>query len=350
MEEKLINLRKSMNSTTHKGRHFTEFQKSKIKKAILAKDRMMPSKVKRYLIFAITPITISLAMIFLIVEINKLTSNPESSHGGTNLETVKEDWEPRNEFVKENKVLFEILPDPALTAKKSYGYIFSFTESFETFNGKKMAIYATHKDSGLQITIQPPTTITQPSSGYDSLQRYTLFASAPLSGFWKFKVVLDEKVYGDVILYIRDAPTDENQDYLLDSNLKLVDYDNEGIAVELKKRGIEHELPSKLPVKIIGHEIVEGNPNNPYAPKNVVIQLNGEDGVLFTISADTADPDAFFHDEGRNSNQVISINGNKGLYMEGVVVKWIEEDVSYLFTSNERLSKETMIKIAESFK
>jgi hypothetical protein len=338
-----------MDSTTHKGTHFTEIQKRKIKNSIHGKEQVRTHKVKRYLVYTITPITLAVAAFLITFELTESPSNPDPSQGGIDSIMVEEDWEPRNQFIKEGKVLLAILPDPSLHAKKSFGYIFNFLEPFETYNGKTMAIYATHKDTGLQITIHPPEKITEPSPGYDSLERFTFFASAPLSGYWKFKVVLDGEVYGDVILYIPEKREGQNQDDLLDSNLELIDFDFKEVVVELKNKGIEHKLPSKLPVKITGYEIVEGNPHNPYAPKDITIHLNGEDGVLFTLTSGTTDPDIFFSDNGSINQEEINIKGNKGLYMEGVIIKWMEGDMAYLFTSNERLSKETMIKIAESF-
>ncbi|KAA0542573.1 hypothetical protein FZW96_21305 [Bacillus sp. BGMRC 2118] len=239
----------------------------------------------------------------------------------TGPELIEQDWEPRDQFVMNGDILFSILPDPALAANKSYGYIINFNEPFETFSGKKMAIYSTHKDSGLQITIRPPKAVTEPSSGYEGLQRFTINATLPISGYWKFKVVLDGEVYGDVILYIPDKPEDENQDLLLGSNLKLVDFDYKDLAAELKIKGIDHKLPSIFPVKIIGYEIVEGNPNNPYAPKDIAINFYGENGVLFTLSSGNIDSEPFFNNNGDIKQEEISINGNKGIYMDGVICR-----------------------------
>ncbi|WP_456276319.1 hypothetical protein [Bacillus sp. AK128] len=354
VNEKLTNLRNAMDSSTHKGRHFTDIQKAKIKHVIQAKEIVRPSKLKNYLLFAITPITIAFAAFMLTVELTKPPVNPEPSQGGTSPGMIEQDWEPRNQFVKDGEVLFTIFPDPALTAttKKSYGYMVSFTEPFETFEGKTMAIYATHKDTGMQITIRPPKLITESSPGYDSLQRFTFEANTPLSGYWKYKVVLDGEVYGDVILYIPENQEEEAPEYLLDPNLELVDYNFEDLAAELKNKGIEHKLPSKLPVEIINYEIIEGDPNNPYAPKDISIVLNGENGEIFTVRSGIIDlPELFFSTQVNMKEEEVSISGHKGLYIEGYMLKWLEEEeIAYTFTSSKLLSKETMIQVGESFK
>ncbi|MBM7660250.1 hypothetical protein JOC85_001017 [Bacillus mesophilus] len=348
MEEKLTNLRKAMNSTTHKGTHFTEIQKIKIRKALHGEGKIESIKLKRYLVYVMTPVTIVLAAIMLTFELTNSPVNPSPSQGGIHSVITEQNWEPRDQFVKDGKVLFSIYPDPALTAKKSYGYMLSFSEPFETYEGKTLAIYATHKETGLQQTAVPPQTITEPSPGYDSLERFVFFTSVPISGEWKFKVVLDGEAYGDVILYIQEKPEVEHR--LMDPNLDLVDYEFTELALELKNKGVEHKLPSKLPVQIINYEIVEGDTNNPHTPKDISINLNGKDGVLFTVRSGKTDPEMASGIHGNNKEEEISVSGHEGTYLEGNIMKWTEGNTFYMFTSNEKLSKETMIKIGESFK
>ncbi len=44
------------------------------------------------------------------------------------------------------------IPDRALTAGGSYGYLFHFTEPFETFKGKELGINAYHKETEEKTT------------------------------------------------------------------------------------------------------------------------------------------------------------------------------------------------------
>ena len=324
MEEKLTNLRKAMNSTTHKGTRFTEIQKIKIRNALHGKGKVKSSKLKKYLVYVMTPVTIVFAAIMLTFELTEFPIHPSPSQSGIHSVITEQDWEPRDQFVKDGKVLFSIYPDPALTAKKSYGYMLSFSEPFETFEGKTLAIYTTHKETGLQQTAVPPQKITEPSPGYDSLERFVFFTSVPISGEWKFKVVLDGEAYGDVILYIREKP--EVEHHLMAPNLDLVDYDFKELALELKNKGVEHKLPSKLPVQIINYEIVEGDPNNPYAPKDISIKLNGEDGVVLTVRSGKTNSELSSGIHGNNKEEEISVNGHKSYYLKGNIrLKWTEE-------------------------
>jgi hypothetical protein len=55
------------------------------------------------------------------------------------------DWQLRDQYVKAEKVLLTVSPNPNLMAGKPFGYVFHFTASFNTFKGKQLAVYAYHK-------------------------------------------------------------------------------------------------------------------------------------------------------------------------------------------------------------
>lgn len=118
--------------------------------------------------------------------------------------TSSDDWKVRNEYKVNDKVLFTVATEPNLSAGKPAGYVFSFTAPFETFKGKTIAIYAYHKKTGKKETAVPLKTITEPSPGYPSLNRFTANFTLPLSGLWKYEVVLNEQIYGDVVLNVNE--------------------------------------------------------------------------------------------------------------------------------------------------
>jgi PBP1b-binding outer membrane lipoprotein LpoB len=115
----------------------------------------------------------------------------------------KEMTEIRDIFVKDGKVLLMVAPDPSLSAGKPYGYIFHFTAPFETFKGKELAIYAYDKETGEKIIGLSPETIKEPSTGYATLERFTVTFAVPKSGLWRYEVVLDGKSYADVVLAVK---------------------------------------------------------------------------------------------------------------------------------------------------
>ncbi|MFC5734017.1 hypothetical protein [Cytobacillus gottheilii] len=200
MEKKLSNLRAAMNSSTHKGKHFTEIQKRKIMSSlnqIQTKEIRKPN-VSIYLIS-----TIAATLFFFVVYTGLFTNLSLSGDINQNdKQTVENQWEIREEYSKNNKVLFNVSPDPYLTAGKSYGYIFSFKESFNTYRGKEIEIYAIHKETGDRINVLTPFKISEPTPGYSSLGRFTASLTVPESGIWKYEVYFDKKLYGDVVLLV----------------------------------------------------------------------------------------------------------------------------------------------------
>jgi len=125
------------------------------------------------------------------------------SKSATNQEKGTEiNWDVRNEYHSNDKLLFRAFPDPELSAGELHKYLIHFTEPFTTFEGKKFAIYVYHKETGERITAVSPATISKPSPGYSSLERFTFTLSLPHSGLWRYEIVLDEQIYGDVILMV----------------------------------------------------------------------------------------------------------------------------------------------------
>lgn len=119
-------------------------------------------------------------------------------------EETTDNWKLRDEFVKDGETLLTVALDPALEAGKPYGNLFHFTALFETFKGKDLAIYAYHKETGEKVTTVSPQTIIEPSSGYSTLERFTATFEVPISGLWRYEVVLDDEFYADVVLLVKE--------------------------------------------------------------------------------------------------------------------------------------------------
>jgi hypothetical protein len=115
------------------------------------------------------------------------------------------DIEFQNEYYENDKLLFAVFPDPYLEAGREFGYTFHFSAPFETFRDRMLSIYAVHIESGEKVIVQKPIKITEPSSGYSSLQRFTTFVGLPISGKWRFFVELNGRDYGDVSLNVKEA-------------------------------------------------------------------------------------------------------------------------------------------------
>ncbi|MGE7768060.1 hypothetical protein [Peribacillus sp. NPDC096540] len=200
MEKELCNLRKAMNSSTHKGIHFTDIQKKKIRASLDQQEISVIRKPNLY-IYLITTLAASLfVLLFYTGLLANLSSNSGVNQGAK--QTLESEWKVRDEYSRNSKVLFSVYPDPNLSAGKPYGYVFSFKEPFDTYKGKEIEIYAIHRETGERINVLPSKKITEPSSGYSSLGRFTTTLIVPEGGLWKFEVFFDKKLYGDVVLSV----------------------------------------------------------------------------------------------------------------------------------------------------
>ena len=251
MEKELRNLRKAMHSSTHKGIHFTDKQKKKIRASLHQQDIKMIKKPKVTMYF----ITTLAASLFVLLFYTDLLGNL-SSYNGINQgakQTLETEWKVRNEYSKNGKVLFSVYPDPNLSAGKPFGYMFSFKEPFVAYKGKEIEIYAMNKETGERKSVLSSKKVTEPSPGYSSLGRFTTTLIVPEGGLWKYEVFFDKKLYGDVVLLVGEEtilPTNipnfvQTSDFeMIDWNRKAVELGNNIVGNENKAGVIGADMPS----------------------------------------------------------------------------------------------------------
>lgn len=233
MEDKLNELKKAMDSTIHKGRHFTEIQESKIRRAV--HHPVETKSPNPFMIFIMTTVALCLIGFFFSTEL--LVKENGSINGSPNT------WEVHHDYKENNNVLFSILPDPDLHAGKAYGYIFSFKEPFDTFKGKELSISATHKKTGERMEVVRPQNITEPSKGYSSLQRFTASFQVPYGGLWRYEVYLDGKIYGNVVVNVEEeSPVTlpgDIPEYVQESDVHHIDWDRKATTFGTNMTGNE---------------------------------------------------------------------------------------------------------------
>ncbi|NLP52106.1 hypothetical protein HC179_15485 [Bacillus sp. RO1] len=336
MENKLKQLRKAMDSTTHKGIHFTEFKKNNIRKAILTDGKGKPNSPNKLAVFLISTFAICLLAFFVSTEF-LIRQNNEKINGGPGAPDM---WEIRHEYKENQNILFSIFPDPELEAGKPYGYIFNFAEPFKTYKGKELSISALNKETGERVQVLSPQKIIEPSSGYSSLQRFTVTFQVPYGGIWKYQVYLDGKAYGDVAVSVDEKAKDgsiilpeEIPNFVEVSNFEKVDWDKKAVtfndniignenksgvigadmpSININQKWMWHlwgvENPRETELTVVGfhrytgtvHQIITtgwtiglgggNNGANAHAPSSVNIPKSGEwaillytDGKLFDI-------------------------------------------------------------------
>jgi hypothetical protein len=251
MEKELSNLRKAMNSSTHKGLHFSNIQKKKIRVSLHQQEINVIRKPNLYIYFITTLAASLFVLLFYTDLLANLSSNDGVNQGAK--QTLESEWKVRNEYSKNGKVLFSVYPDPILSAGKQFGYMLSFKEPFDTYGGKEIEIYAMHKETGERINLLPSKKITEPSSGYSSLDRFTTTLIVPKGGLWKYQVYLNDKFYGDVVLSVGEEtflPLNipnfvQTSDFeKIDWNRRAVYLDNNILGNENKSGVIGADIPS----------------------------------------------------------------------------------------------------------
>jgi hypothetical protein len=259
MESKLNQLKKAMDSTTHKGQHFTEFQKNKIRRSLHDDFHKKKNRPNPFVVFVVTAFAICLGVFFILTEL-KIHPDTDQING-----ISKTSWDIRHEFKKGGKIIFSIFPDPDLQERKTYGYIFNFTEPFNKYEGKKLSISAIHKETGERTQLLAPQKITEPSSGYSSLQRFTASFHVPDSGIWKYEVYLDGSFYGDVIVKVyenemRYSLPDDLPDFVKEKDFENINWNRKAavfgrnlIGNEDKSGIIGADMPSLTTQKWMWH-------------------------------------------------------------------------------------------------
>jgi hypothetical protein len=244
MEKELNNLRKAMNSSTHKGIHFTEIQKKKIRASLHQQEINVIRKPNLYIYFITTLAASLFVLLFYTDLLANLSSNDGVNQGSK--QTLESEWKVRNEYSRNGKVLFSVFPDPNLSAGKPFGYMFSFKEPFVTYEGKEIKIYAIHKETGERINVLPSEKVTDPSPGYSSLGRFTTSLIVPKGGLWKYEVFFDKKFYGDVVLSVGDIPAfvQTSDLEMINWNRKAVNFSNNILGNENKSGVIGADMPS----------------------------------------------------------------------------------------------------------
>ncbi|MFB9327454.1 DUF4871 domain-containing protein [Paenibacillus aurantiacus] len=125
-------------------------------------------------------------------------------HGGTGARNEAYVAGAGEAYDEQGRRLFTLHPDPNARAGEMAGYLFAFTAPMETFRGRTLTIEAEHVSSGAEEMLSSER-IARPSSGYEGLGRYTVRFALPLGGEWRLRVLLDDQLYGQVILHMPDA-------------------------------------------------------------------------------------------------------------------------------------------------
>lgn len=177
---------------------FTEQLREKI--VYRANDK---PKKKSYIarLGALSAIAAVLVYMLFVTDLSKLFTSPSHIVGTNGSGRVEE---IRTEYRKNGQMIFQVFPEENVVAGVMQGYVLHFTQPIDVFLGKNISIEGYHAKSGKRLTVMSPVTITEPSSGYETLERFTTGFSLPLGGTWTFEVKLNEQFYGDFVLAVQE--------------------------------------------------------------------------------------------------------------------------------------------------
>ncbi|RIW35706.1 hypothetical protein D3H55_07445 [Bacillus salacetis] len=258
MSDKFEELKRAMDSTTHKGVHFNQIHKQRIRSAIHSNS--LPQRKPAILI--VFSLSAAAAAIMFVLFSGVLMQDQVGDRSAAL--PKEEQWIIRDEYKEKDGTIFSVFPEPNLTAGKSAGYIFSFAEPFPAYEGKTLSINAVNKETGEQINVVPQEKIIEPSPGYSSLQRFATSFEIPYAGVWKYEVILDGDYYGDVVLSVAEEqgiilPEDipgfvKKEDFQdIDWTRKAVELEGNMLGNENKSGVIGADMPSLTPQKWMWH-------------------------------------------------------------------------------------------------
>lgn len=230
MDEELKKLKASMDASTLKGKHFTKIQKTKIREKMQSEAQLNRPVKNRFPLLMAT-IAATLFIIFVLYK-QPMSIQLNDSANGVN------EWDTRDTYQVNNQELFTLFPDPTVTANGEYGYLFSFKEPFETYEGKDISIYAINKNNGERLMVLPAETINAPSPGYNTLNRFTTVFSLPEAGIWKLEIRFDNQYYGDVVLAV---PNNNLPPFVTKEDFQKIDWNQKATRFNDNMIGNEHK-------------------------------------------------------------------------------------------------------------
>ncbi len=132
---------------------------------------------------------------------------------------------------------------------------------------------------------------------------------------------------------------------------ELIGFNNEELSKELKNEGIQPKLPTQFPMEVDGYELQLP----PHKSAIYPVMFKGKEGEIFNLRVHTGD--VSYHGEFKKED--VEVNGNEGFFTEddraGLDLAWAEGDYYYILNYqtvglDTEVTKETMIRVAESFK
>lgn len=114
------------------------------------------------------------------------------------------DWTPHNVYSEDGTDKLQVFPGGDYAAGSPAGAWWNLLTPVQELEGKTIRISAVHRDTGITFEELAETVITS-DMAYDDFTRVSSRLALPLSGLWRFEVMVDGEKYGDIVIDVPDS-------------------------------------------------------------------------------------------------------------------------------------------------
>ncbi|GAA0842785.1 DUF4871 domain-containing protein [Paenibacillus glucanolyticus] len=114
------------------------------------------------------------------------------------------EWTPHNVYAENGVVKLQAIPGGDFAAGAPAGAWWNLLAPIQELEGKHIRISAVHRDTGTTLEELAETEITS-DMAYNDFTRVSSRFGMPLSGLWKFNVMVDDEPYGDIVIHVPDS-------------------------------------------------------------------------------------------------------------------------------------------------
>ncbi|KOP64578.1 hypothetical protein AMS62_04410 [Bacillus sp. FJAT-18019] len=114
------------------------------------------------------------------------------------------DWTPHNVYSENGTDKLQAVQGGDYAAGSPAGARWNLLTPIQELEGKTIRISAVHRDTGTTLEELAETIITS-DMAYDDFTRVSSRFALPLSGLWRFDVMVGQEKYGDIVIDVPDS-------------------------------------------------------------------------------------------------------------------------------------------------
>lgn len=123
------------------------------------------------------------------------------------------DWTPHNVYSENGTDKLQAVPGGDYAAGSPAGVWWNLLTPVQELEGKTIRISAVHRDTGTTLEELAETVITS-DMAYDDFTRVSSRFALPLSGLWRFNVMIGQEKYGDIVIDVPDSSWEQSPSFV----------------------------------------------------------------------------------------------------------------------------------------